>query len=55
MDILSASQGLDEGRGLIYALSDDETRSALTASRPASTVCFPASSNAAALPVGNSI
>ena len=41
--------------GFIYALSADETSPALAASRPASTACFPAASNAFALPGGNGI
>ena len=39
----------------IYALSADETSPALAAFRPASTACFPAASNALALPGGNGI
>ena len=39
----------------IYALSADETSPVLAAFRPASTACFPAVSNALALPGGNRI
>ena len=39
----------------IYALSADENSPALAAPLPASTVCFPAASNAVALPGGNGI
>ena len=41
--------------GFIYALSAGENSPALVASRPASTACFPAASNAVALHGGNGI
>ena len=55
-DTLSTSRSVGRGTGaFIYALSADETSPVLAAFRPASTACFPAASNALALPGGNGI
>ncbi len=55
-DILSTSRSVGRGTGaFIYALSADENRPALAAPRHTSTTCFPAASNALALPGGNGI
>ena len=55
-DTLSTSRSVGRGTGaFIYALSADENRPALAAPRHTSTACFPAASNALALPSGNLI
>ena len=54
-DILSRSPAWDEDGAFISALSADETSPALAAPATQSQPCFPAVSNALALPGGNGI